>query len=111
MFEWMSDPNMWMGLATLTALEIVLGIDNIVFLSVIVSKLPQNQQASARRIGLLAAMGMRLGLLAGIAWVMQLTSPLFAAFGQEISGRDMILIFGGLFLIAKASKEIHHTID
>ena len=101
---------MWMGLATLTALEIVLGIDNIVFLSVIVSKLPPNQQASARRVGLLAAMGMRLGLLAGIAWVMQLTAPLFSAFGQEISGRDLILIIGGLFLIAKASKEIHHTI-
>ncbi|HAY47375.1 MULTISPECIES: TerC family protein [Thalassospira] len=111
MFEWMSDPHMWMGLATLTALEIVLGIDNIVFLSVIVSKLPPNQQASARRVGLLAAMGMRLGLLAGIAWVMQLTAPLFSAFGQEISGRDLILIIGGLFLIAKASKEIHHTID
>ena len=111
MFEWMSDPNMWMGLATLTALEIVLGIDNIVFLSVIVSKLPQNQQASARRIGLLAAMGMRLALLAGITWVMQLTAPLFSAFGHDISGRDLILIFGGLFLIAKASKEIHHTLD
>ena len=84
MFDWISDPNMWMGLATLTALEIVLGIDNIVFLSVIVSKLPQNQQASARRIGLLAAMGMRLGLLAGIAWIMQLTAPIFSAFGQDI---------------------------
>lgn len=111
MFEWMSDPHMWMGLATLTALEIVLGIDNIVFLSVIVSKLPQKQQASARRIGLLAAMGMRLGLLAGITWIMQLTAPLFEAFGQEVSGRDLILIIGGLFLIAKASKEIHHSID
>ncbi|NIZ01420.1 TerC family protein [Thalassospira lucentensis] len=111
MFEWISDPHMWMGLATLTALEIVLGIDNIVFLSVIVSKLPQNQQASARRIGLLGAMAMRLGLLLGIVWVMELTAPLFSAFGKDISGRDLILIFGGLFLIAKASKEIHHTID
>ncbi|MDP2696630.1 TerC family protein [Thalassospira sp.] len=111
MFEWMADPHMWMGLATLTALEIVLGIDNIVFLSVIVSKLPKAQQASARRIGLIAAMGMRLALLASITWVMQLTTPLFAAFGQQVSGRDMILIGGGLFLIAKASKEIHHTID
>lgn len=111
MFEWVTDPHMWMGLATLTALEIVLGIDNIVFLSVIVSKLPKNQQKSARRIGLIGAMGMRLVLLAYIAWVMELTAPLFAAFGQEVSGRDLILIIGGLFLIAKASKEIHHTID
>ncbi|MFH1805560.1 MAG: TerC family protein [Pseudomonadota bacterium] len=111
MFEWMADPHMWMGLATLTALEIVLGIDNIVFLSVIVSKLPKAQQASARRIGLIGAMGMRLLLLASITWVMQLTTPLFETFGQQVSGRDMILIGGGLFLIAKASKEIHHTID
>lgn len=111
MFEWISDPHMWMGLATLTALEIVLGIDNIVFLSVIVSKLPQKQQASARRIGLIGAMGMRLALLACIAWVMELTTPLFSAFSKEISGRDLILIIGGLFLIAKASKEIHHSID
>ncbi|WP_430470917.1 TerC family protein [Thalassospira lucentensis] len=111
MFEWISDPHMWMGLATLTALEIVLGIDNIVFLSVIVSKLPQKQQASARRIGLIGAMGMRLALLACIAWVMELTTPLFSAFGKDISGRDLILIIGGLFLIAKASKEIHHSID
>jgi predicted tellurium resistance membrane protein TerC len=111
MFEWISDPHMWMGLATLTALEIVLGIDNIVFLSVIVSKLPQKQQASARRIGLIGAMGMRLALLACIAWVMELTTPLFSAFDKEISGRDLILIIGGLFLIAKASKEIHHSID
>jgi len=111
MFEWVTDPHMWMGLATLTALEIVLGIDNIVFLSVIVSKLPENQQKSARRIGLIGAMGMRLVLLACIAWVMELTAPMFSAFGQEISGRDLILIVGGLFLIAKASKEIHHTID
>lgn len=111
MFEWVTDPHMWMGLATLTALEIVLGIDNIVFLSVIVSKLPQNQQKSARRIGLIGAMGMRLALLAGIAWVMELTTPMFSAFGQGVSGRDLILIVGGLFLIAKASKEIHHTID
>lgn len=111
MFEWISDTHMWMGLATLTALEIVLGIDNIVFLSVIVSKLPKSQQASARRIGLIGAMGMRLGLLLGIVWVMELTAPLFSTFGKEISGRDLILIFGGLFLIAKASKEIHHSID
>ncbi|MCC9624156.1 TerC family protein [Thalassospira sp. MA62] len=111
MFEWIYDPHMWAGLATLTALEIVLGIDNIVFLSVIVSKLPPEQQTSARRIGLLGAMGMRLCLLAGIAWVMELTAPLFHAFRQDISGRDLILIGGGLFLIAKASKEIHHTID
>tara|TARA_R110002050_G_scaffold50399_1_gene116408 strand:+ start:591 stop:1370 length:780 start_codon:yes stop_codon:yes gene_type:complete len=111
MFDWITDPHMWVGLATLTALEIVLGIDNIVFLSVIVSKLPQKQQKAARRAGLLAAMLMRLLLLACIAWVMELTAPLFEIFDRAISGRDMILIVGGLFLIAKASMEIHHTID
>ncbi|OKH89000.1 TerC family protein [Thalassospira sp. TSL5-1] len=111
MFDWIADPHMWIGLATLTALEIVLGIDNIVFLSVIVAKLPKNQQKAARRIGLIGAMLMRLLLLASIAWVMELTTPLFEIFDRSISGRDMILIVGGLFLIAKASMEIHHTID
>lgn len=111
MFDWIADPHMWVGLATLTALEIVLGIDNIVFLSVIVAKLPQKQQKAARRTGLLGAMLMRLLLLACMAWVMELTTPLFDVFDRGISGRDLILIIGGLFLIAKASMEIHHTID
>lgn len=111
MFDWIADPHMWVGLATLTALEIVLGIDNIVFLSVIVAKLPQKQQKAARRAGLLGAMLIRLLLLACMAWVMELTSPLFEVLDRAISGRDLILIVGGLFLIAKASMEIHHTID
>lgn len=111
MFDWIADPHMWVGLATLTALEIVLGIDNIIFLSVIVAKLPEKQQKIARRIGLLGAMLIRLLLLVGMAWVMELTTPLFEIFDRGISGRDMILIVGGMFLIAKASMEIHHTID
>ena len=111
MFDWIADPHMWIGLATLTALEIVLGIDNIVFLSVIVAKLPKKQQKAARRMGLIGAMLMRLLLLACMAWVMELTTPLFDVFDRGISGRDMILIVGGLFLIAKASMEIHNTID
>lgn len=110
-FDWVTDPHMWLGLATLTALEIVLGIDNVVFLSVIVSKLPEKQQNIARRAGLLGAMVMRLILLACIAWIMELTQPLFTVFDKDISGRGLILIGGGLFLIAKASKEIHHSID
>ncbi|WP_309471287.1 TerC family protein [Thalassospira profundimaris] len=111
MFDWIADPHMWVGLATLTALEIVLGIDNIIFLSVIVAKLPEKQQKIARRTGLLGAMLIRLLLLVGMAWVMELTTPLFEIFDRGISGRDMILIVGGMFLIAKASMEIHHTID
>ena len=111
MFDWIADPHMWVGLATLTALEIVLGIDNIIFLSVIVAKLPEKQQKVARRTGLLGAMLIRLLLLVGMAWVMELTTPLFEIFDRGISGRDMILIVGGMFLIAKASMEIHHTID
>lgn len=111
MFEWVADPNAWLALGTLTILEIVLGIDNIIFLSLVVSKLPKAQQNKARRLGLGAAMLMRLGLLASIAWVIRLTDPLFTLMDQEISARDLILLLGGLFLIWKASKEIHETID
>jgi predicted tellurium resistance membrane protein TerC len=101
------------ALLTLTSLEIVLGIDNIVFISILVGKLPPEQQASARRIGLLLAMGMRIALLLAISWVMGLTEPLFtiAALGQEISGRDLILLLGGLFLVAKATWEIHDKLE
>lgn len=106
MFEWIADPQAWLAFATLTILEIVLGIDNIIFLSLVVSKLPQRQRAKARRLGLLGAMFMRLGLLATISWVMRLTEPLFVVFGQEISARDLILFFGGLFLIWKSIREI-----
>ncbi|ACS86794.1 TerC family protein [Musicola paradisiaca] len=111
MFAWIVDPNAWLALGTLTILEIVLGIDNIIFLSLVVAKLPKAQQNKARRLGLLGAMLMRLALLASIAWVIRLTNPLFTLFGQDISLRDMILFFGGLFLIWKASREIHETIE
>ncbi|RKQ41499.1 TerC family protein [Enterobacter sp. R1(2018)] len=111
MFAWISDPNAWMALGTLTILEIVLGIDNIIFLSLVVAKLPKEQQQRARRLGLGAAMLMRLALLASIAWVIRLTTPLFTILGNEISARDLILLLGGLFLIWKASKEIHESIE
>lgn len=111
MFAWISDPNAWMALGTLTILEIVLGIDNIIFLSLIVAKLPKSQQNKARRLGLGAAMLMRLALLASIAWVIRLTQPLFTVMGNDISTRDLILLLGGLFLLWKASKEIHETIE
>lgn len=111
MFDWIVDPNAWLALGTLTILEIVLGIDNIIFLSLVVSKLPKAQQNKARRIGLMGAMLMRLGLLASIAWVIRLTNPLFTVLGNDISTRDLILFFGGLFLIWKSSKEIHETVE
>ncbi len=111
MFAWISDPNAWMALGTLTILEIVLGIDNIIFLSLVVAKLPKEQQQKARRLGLGAAMIMRLALLASIAWVIRLTTPLFTVMDNAISARDLILLLGGLFLIWKASKEIHESIE
>lgn len=111
LFAWITDPNAWLALGTLTLLEIVLGIDNIIFLSLVVAKLPTAQRAHARRLGLAGAMVMRLALLASIAWVTRLTNPLFTIFSQEISARDLILLLGGLFLIWKASKEIHESIE
>lgn len=111
MFEWMMDSQAWMSLITLTALEIVLGIDNIIFLSILSSKLPPEQQVKARQIGLSLAMLIRIGLLFSITWVMQLTNPLFNLFGHGISGRDIILIGGGLFLLAKSTHEIHEKLE
>lgn len=111
LFAWVTDPNAWLALGTLTLLEIVLGIDNIIFLSLVVAKLPKSQQGKARKLGLAGAMIMRLALLASIAWVIKLTQPLFIVLGQEISARDLILLLGGLFLIWKASKEIHESIE
>lgn len=111
LFAWITDPNAWLALGTLTILEIVLGIDNIIFLSLVVAKLPKNQQNKARRLGLTAAMLMRLLLLASIAWLTHLIHPLFSWLGHAISARDLILCAGGLFLIWKASKEIHESID
>ncbi len=109
--DWMTDPQAWMALGTLTVLEVVLGIDNVIFISILAGKLPQAQQARARRLGLLLAMGMRIGLLFSLAWVIRLTEPLFILFGQEISGRDLILIGGGLFLLAKSTHEIHQKME
>jgi len=100
-----------LALVTLTFLEIVLGVDNVIFISILSSKLPQSVQAKARRMGLLAAMFMRVALLASIAWIVRLTTPLFSVLGRGISGRDMILIGGGLFLLAKATLEIHERLE
>lgn len=109
--DWITDPQGWIALLTLTALEIVLGIDNVVFISILASKLPANQQPRARTIGLGIAMFARIALLFSIAWIMRLTEPLFTVFGQEISGRDLILILGGLFLLAKSTREIHERLE
>ena len=109
--DWISNPEAWIALLTLTVLEIVLGIDNIIFISILSGKLPEGQQERARRIGLVAAMVMRILLLLSLSWVMRLTSPLFEVMGQEISGRDLILIVGGLFLLAKATLEIHEKLE
>jgi predicted tellurium resistance membrane protein TerC len=109
--DWLTSPEIWIALVTLTALEIVLGIDNIIFLSIVAGKLPAHQQRKARRIGLVGAMVMRLALLFSLAWIMRLTGPLFEIPGQEISGRDLILIGGGLFLLAKGTHEIHDKLE
>lgn len=107
----LSSPEAWASLLTLTVLEIVLGIDNIIFISIIAAKLPANQQAKARAIGLGLALIMRIVLLMLIFWIAHLTAPLFAIFGNEISWRDIILIGGGLFLLVKGTMEIHHTVE
>ena len=109
--ELLTQPEVYVSLFTLTAMEIVLGIDNIVFISILVAKLPQAQQATARRLGLILALGMRIGLLFAISWVMGLTEPLFSVFRKSFSGRDLILLGGGLFLIAKATHEIHEKLE
>jgi len=109
--DWLTTPEAWIGLLTLTVLEIVLGIDNIIFISILAGKLPAGQQARARRVGLLGAMLMRIALLASLAWIIRLTAPLFTVFGQAISGRDLILLVGGLFLIAKSTHEIHERLE
>ena len=109
--EWISDPNIWIAFLTLTALEIVLGIDNIVFISILAAKLPKEQQARARTIGLSLALGTRILLLLTLSWIIGLTAPLFSVFDHEISGRDLILIGGGLFLVAKSTREIHHKLE
>lgn len=109
--HWFSDPNAWLSLLTLTALEIVLGIDNIIFISILSGKLPPAQQPRARRLGLMGAFVTRVGLLLSITWVMSLEATLFAVAGHGFSGRDLILLVGGLFLIGKATVEIHHKLE
>jgi predicted tellurium resistance membrane protein TerC len=111
MFDWMSSPEGWIALLTLSVLEIVLGIDNIVFISILAGKLPPGERPRARRVGLGLAMFIRIALLLSITWVMGLTAPLFTVLAQEISGRDLILIIGGLFLLAKSTHEIHDKLE
>lgn len=109
--EWLSSPEAWMALLTLTALEIVLGVDNIIFIAILVGRLPKAQQASGRTIGLALAMLTRIGLLFSITLIMRLTHPFFTVMGHGISGRDLILIGGGLFLLAKSTMEIHESLE
>jgi predicted tellurium resistance membrane protein TerC len=108
---WLSDPNAWIGLLTLTALEIVLGIDNIIFISILASKLAAKEQPRARQLGLMGAFFTRVLLLLSIAWIVKLTTPLFTVFTLPISGRSLILLVGGLFLIGKATYEIHDKLE
>jgi predicted tellurium resistance membrane protein TerC len=111
MMDWISDPQIWIALATLTFLEIVLGVDNIIFISILSGKLPPDQQPKARKLGLLGAMVTRVLLLFSLAWIIKLTQPLFSVAGTNVSGRDLILILGGLFLIAKSTHEIHEKLE
>ena len=109
--EWLMNPELWVAFLTLTALEIVLGIDNIIFISILVGRLPKEQQAKGRFFGLALAMGTRILLLLSITWVMRLTTDLFEVLGQGVSGRDLILFFGGLFLLFKSTMEIYHSME
>jgi predicted tellurium resistance membrane protein TerC len=110
-FAFASDPTAWVALLTLVVLEVVLGIDNLIFISILTNKLPKEHQVRARRLGISAALIMRLVLLGAVSFIVKLTAPLFTAFGHGFSWRDLILIAGGLFLVWKATKEIHHTVD
>ena len=109
--SWITSPEAWVGLLTLTVLEIVLGIDNIIFISILAGKLPQAQQGRARRIGLAGALVTRIALLATLAWIIRLTAPLFHLFGHAVSFRDLVLMAGGLFLMAKSTREIHDALE
>jgi predicted tellurium resistance membrane protein TerC len=109
--ELASSPAVWAALATLIAMEIILGIDNLIFISILSNKLPEHMRNKARKIGISLALVLRLGLLASVAWIVQLTEPIFNAFNHDFSWRDIILIAGGLFLVWKATKEIHHSVD
>jgi len=109
--EWLTNPEIWIGLLTLTALGIVLGIDNVVFISILAGKLPENQQSRARQVGLSLALLTRIALLLSLAWIIGLTAPLFTILGRGISGRDIILMGGGLFMLAKSTREIHEKLE
>jgi predicted tellurium resistance membrane protein TerC len=109
--DWLSDPQAWIGFVTLAVLEIVLGIDNVVFISILAGKLPAQQRGRARRLGLGLAMIMRILMLLSITWIVRLTAPLFTILGEEISGRDLVLLVGGLFLLGKATHEIHTKLE
>lgn len=109
--EWIYNPEIWIALATLTALEIVLGVDNIIFISILAGKLPRRQQGRAQRTGLFGAMFMRIGLLLSLSWMIGLTKPFFTGFGLSFSGRDLILLVGGIFLLAKSTWEIHENLE
>src|SRR5262249_35402241 len=109
--DWIIDPEIWASLLTLTALEIVLGIDNIVFIAILAGRLPAEQQKRARQIGLALALISRLALLASITWIISLTRPLFELFGHTVSWRDIVLMAGGLFLLYKGTREIHHALE
>ena len=111
MFQLLVDPNAWLAFATLAALEIVLGIDNLIFISILAGKLPSHQQPRARKVGIAAALVSRLALLFALTWIVKLTAPLFAVAGNEFSGKDLVLVFSGLFLIYKATKEIHDRLE
>ena len=109
--EWLTNPEIWIGLITLTVLEIVLGIDNVVFISILAGKLPQHQQARARQTGLALALVTRIALLLSLVWIIGLTTPIITIIGKGVSGRDLILIGGGLFLLAKSTHEIHDKLE
>lgn len=109
--DWISDPQIWIAFLTLSVLELVLGIDNVIFISILSGKLPEKDQKKARLIGLALALLMRIGLLFSLTWVMGLTAPLFTVWGQSVSGRDLILLIGGLFLLAKSTHEIHGSLE
>ncbi len=109
--EWISNPDAWIGLLTLIVLEIVLGVDNVVFISILAGKLPEDQQARARQVGLALALITRIIMLLAISWIIGLTAPLFSVLGQQISGRDLILLIGGVFLLGKATHEIHERLE
>ena len=109
--DWLADPQSWLGFVTLAVLEVVLGIDNLIFISILAGKLPARDQSRARRLGLALALVGRIGLLLSLSWIVRLTQPLFTVLGEEISGRDLVLIVGGLFLLAKSTHEIHDRLE